>query len=128
MSISSLVRRPRLRHILFLALLLSAAPQEGLRVTTDRCVDTSSLDSIVRDVVRLSGAKTNDEKAIAIYDWLHETIFHHAYPVEKSPQSVGPLKVIKVYGWGLCGGGCWGMAPCTFLLRVGALLSWNVRA
>jgi hypothetical protein len=24
--------------------------------------------------------------------------------VEKSPQSVGPLKVLKVYGWGLCGG------------------------
>jgi hypothetical protein len=89
---------------MLLAILLSAAPQDGLRVTTDRTVDTSSLESIVRDVVRLSGAKTNDEKAIAIYEWLHETIFHHAYPVEKSPQSVGPLKVLKVYGWGLCGG------------------------
>lgn len=78
--------------------------QEGLKVTTDRTVDTSSLDTIVRDVVRLSGARTHDEKAIAIYTWLHHTIFHCAYPVEQAPQSVGPLKVINVYGWGLCGG------------------------
>ncbi len=78
--------------------------QDGFRVTTDRTVDTSSLESIVRDVVHLSGAKTNDEKAIAIHTWLHHAIFHCAYPVEAPPQSVGPLKVINVYGWGLCGG------------------------
>ena len=60
-------------------------PAEGIKVTTDRTVDTSSLDSIVRDVFRLSGAKTNDEKAIAIHTWLHHAILHNAYPVEKSP-------------------------------------------
>ncbi len=85
-------------------LLLAAGAQEGIQVTTDRTVDTASLESIVRDVVRLSGAKTNDEKAIAIHTWLHHTIFHCAYPVESPPQTVGPLKVINVYGWGLCGG------------------------
>ncbi|HLX59818.1 MAG TPA: hypothetical protein VKX17_00925 [Planctomycetota bacterium] len=79
------------------------AAADAFKVTTDKTVDNSSLDSIVKDVVRLSGAKTNDEKAIAILDYLHATIFHFAYPVEKN-QSVGPLKVLNVYGWGLCGG------------------------
>jgi hypothetical protein len=90
------------------ALAASAGPAFGaaaeFKVTTDRTVDSSSLESIIKDVVRLSGAKTDDEKAIAIYDYLHATIFHFAYPVEKAPQTVGPLKVLDVYGWGLCGG------------------------
>ena len=80
----------------FLMLPMAAAaspgPTEGIKVTTDRTVDTSSLDTIVQDVFRLAGAKTNDEKAIAIHTWLHHAIFHNAYPVEKSPQSVGPFK------------------------------------
>jgi hypothetical protein len=99
----------------------TAAAQEGIKVTTDRSVDTSSLESIVRDVVRLSGAKTNDEKAIAIHTWLHHAIFHCAYPVEKAPQSVGPLKVIRVYGWGLCGG------QHTVLKALFETAGWQVR-
>ncbi|HEX7900836.1 MAG TPA: hypothetical protein VF950_23970 [Planctomycetota bacterium] len=83
--------------------LLALLAQEDIRVTTDRTVDTRSLETIVRDVIRLSGAKTDDEKAIAIHTWLHQAIFHFAYPVEKG-SSVGPLKVLNVYGWGLCGG------------------------
>ena len=98
-----------------------AAGPEGIRVTTDRTVDTGSLESIVKDVFRLSGAKTNDEKAIAIHNWLHATIFHNAYPVEKSPQSVGPLKAIKVYGWGLCGG------QHTVLKALFETAGWTVR-
>ena len=77
---------------------------DGFKVTTDRTVDSSSLESIVADVVRLSGAKTNDEKGVALYGYLNQVLFHNAYPNEKGPQSVGPLKVINVYGWGLCGG------------------------
>lgn len=97
------------------------APDEGIQVTTDRTVDTSSLESIVKDVFRLAGAKTNDEKAIAIHTWLHHAIFHHAYPVEKSPQSVGPLKAIRVYGWGLCGG------QHTVLKALFETAGWKVR-
>jgi hypothetical protein len=107
------------------AVLLAAAgagtAPDGIRVATDRTVDTSSLESIVRDVIRLSNAKTNDEKAIAIHTWLHHAIFHNAYPVEKSPQSVGPLKVIKVYGWGLCGG------QHTVLKALFETAGWTVR-
>ena len=58
----------------------------------------------MRDVWARSGAKTNDDKAIAIYEYLHNNIFHHAYPIERAPQSVGPLKAINAYGWSLCGG------------------------
>ena len=101
--------------------LLACAAQDDLRVTTDRTVDARSLESIVRDVVRLSGAKTQDEKAIAIYEWLHQAIFHHAYPVEASPRSVGPLKVLQVYGWGLCGG------QHTVLKALFEAAGWTVR-
>jgi hypothetical protein len=83
---------------------LAFADGKGVKVTTDRTVDASSLESIVRDVFARSGAKTDDEKAIALYEYLHNTIFHWAYATEASPQSVGPLKLINVYGWGLCGG------------------------
>lgn len=89
-----------------LALVLAApgrADVNGFKVTTDRSIDTSSLQTIVQQVIERSGARTNDEKAIALYDWLHHTIFHAGYPVEPKPQSIGPLKLIHVYGWGLCG-------------------------
>jgi hypothetical protein len=107
--------------LVLLPLLPPAGPAEGIKVSTDRTVDTGSLDAIVRDVVRLSGAKTNDEKAIAIYTWLHHAIFHNAYPVEKGPQSVGPLKAIRVYGWGLCGG------QHTVLKALFETAGWKVR-
>ena len=96
------------RFLLALPLLLSVpslpAAVENFRVTSDRSVDTTSLETIVRDVIARANAKTNDEKAIALYDWLHTAIFHQAYATEADPQSVGPLKLLNVYGWGLCGG------------------------
>ncbi|MGE3805584.1 MAG: transglutaminase domain-containing protein [Gemmataceae bacterium] len=80
------------------------AGARDVKVTTDQTIDNSSLEAIVRDVFARSGAKTNDEKAIALYEYLHQAIFLYAYPTESKPQSVGPLKMINVYGWGLCGG------------------------
>ncbi len=80
------------------------ADVKGVKITTDQTIDSSSLETIVQQAIQRAQAKTNDEKAIAIYEYLHNTIFHWAYPVESAPQSVGPLKIINVYGWGLCGG------------------------
>jgi hypothetical protein len=80
------------------------ADVRGFKVTTDHTVDPTSLATIVKQAIHRAGARTNDEKAIALYEYLHNTIFHWAYPTEDPPQSVGPLKVINVYGWGLCGG------------------------
>jgi Transglutaminase-like superfamily len=96
------------RHCLAIIAMLAALPSLGavtnFKVTTDHSVDASSLESVVRDVIARSGAKTNDAKAVAIYEWLHHAIFHWAYATEPEPQSVGPLKLLHVYGWGLCGG------------------------
>src|SRR5205085_1667724 len=39
------------------------AEARNFKVTTDKTVDASSLESIVRDVIAHAGAKTNDEKA-----------------------------------------------------------------
>ena len=94
---------------------------DGFKVTTDRTVDNSSLETIVSDVVRLSGAKSNDEKGIALYNYLHQVMFHRAYANEKGPQSVGPLKFINVYGWGLCGG------EHTVMKAVFETAGWKVR-
>jgi len=73
---------PRTIAALGMALALFATPAladtKGVKVTTDRTIDASSLESIVKDVYARSGAKTDDEKAIAIYEYLHRTIFHWA--------------------------------------------------
>ena len=110
-----------MEFLLALSLVVPGPSGDGIKVTTDRTVDTSSLESIVKDVFRLADAKTNDEKAIAIHTWLHHAIFHNAYPVEKGPQSVGPLKAIRVYGWGLCGG------QHTVLKSLFETAGWKVR-
>ena len=79
------------------------AAVENFKIATDHSIDASSLESVVQGVIARAGAKTNDEKAAAIYDYLHQAIFHGACANERAPQSVGPLKVLNVYGWGLCG-------------------------
>ena len=80
-----------------------SAAVQGFKVTTDKTIDHSSLETIVQQVIERAGARSNDEKAIALYEYLHATIFHRACPTEEKPQTVGPLKSLNVYGWGLCG-------------------------
>lgn len=80
------------------------AAVDGFKITTDRTVDASSLETIVADAIRLAGAKSDDEKGIALYNWLNQALFHHAYPCERDTRPIGPLKALNVYGWGLCGG------------------------
>lgn len=71
-----------------------------IKVLPDRAADTSSLKSIVESVTR--GARTNDEKAIALYNFDTLANYHRAYPGE--PGGVEALKQFNVYGWSLCGG------------------------
>jgi hypothetical protein len=77
-----------------------AEPLRDVKVTNDRAPDCSSLESIVRSVTR--GCTTDDEKMIAIYNFCRYVYYHHAYPSEE--HGVSALKMIHVYGWGLCGG------------------------
>jgi hypothetical protein len=71
-----------------------------IKIVTDKAPDCSSLKSIVESVTR--GCKTNDERAIAVYNFMLLAHYHHAYPNEKG--GLGALREINVYGWCLCGG------------------------
>ena len=71
-----------------------------IKVLPDKAADTSSLQSIVQSVTR--GAKSNDEKAIALYNFDTLANYHRAYPNE--PGGIEALKQFNVYGWSLCGG------------------------
>jgi hypothetical protein len=91
---------------------LTAAPQAAektakalglvaeIKVLPDKAPDCSSLKSIVESITR--ECKTNDEKAIAIYNFMQLSHYHFAYPGE--PGGLPVLKEINCYGWSLCGG------------------------
>jgi hypothetical protein len=68
-----------------------------IKVLPDKAPDTSSLKAIVDRVTR--GCKTNDEKAMAIYNFMLLTHYHFAYP-----DISDTLREINCYGWSLCGG------------------------
>lgn len=72
----------------------------GIKVLPDKAPDCSSLKTIAESVTR--GCKTNDERAIAIYNFMRLSHYHRAYPTE--PGGVPVLKEINTYGWSLCGG------------------------
>ncbi len=90
--------------LLLLCLILTTAafaePLRTIEVVNDRAPNCASLRSIVESVTR--GCKTDDERAIAIYNFCRFDHYHLAYPSE--PGGVSALKFINVYGWGLCGG------------------------
>jgi hypothetical protein len=71
-----------------------------IKVQPDLAPDCSSLQSIAETVTR--GAKNNDEKAVAVYNFMNLTHYHHQYPNE--PGGIPVLKEINCYGWSLCGG------------------------
>lgn len=77
-----------------------AALVRGIKVLPDKAADCSSLKSIVNTVTR--GCTTNDQKAVAIYNFMRLTHYHRAYPSE--PGGIPVLKEINCYGWSLCGG------------------------
>lgn len=72
----------------------------GIKVLPHKAPDCSSLKSIVESVTR--GCRTNDEKAIAVYNFMRLTHYHRQYPSE--PGGIPVLKEINCYGWSLCGG------------------------
>ena len=72
----------------------------GIKVVADRAPDCSTLRTIVDSVTR--DCKTNDEKGIAVYNFMQLSHYHQGYPAEEG--GLGALKEINVYGWSLCGG------------------------
>ncbi|HPM83671.1 MAG TPA: hypothetical protein PLF81_23360 [Candidatus Anammoximicrobium sp.] len=91
--------------VAILAAVLAAIPATAeslnrVHVVNDRAPDCSSLAAIVQSVTK--DCKTDDERAIAIYNFCRYDHYHHAYPSE--PGGISALKLINVYGWSLCGG------------------------
>lgn len=84
-----------------LAISVFAAPLADIKIINDRAPDCSSLEALVASVTR--ECKTDDERAIAIYNAAYYLYYHHAYPAEASGD-IGALKMLNVYGWSLCGG------------------------
>src|SRR3954447_16767672 len=78
----------------------AAAPLRDVKVTSDRAPDCSSLKAVVASVTR--GCETDDERAVALYNFCRYAYYHHAYPSEDG--GVGAVKMLNVYGWSLCGG------------------------
>ncbi|MCX7044506.1 MAG: hypothetical protein NTX50_03335 [Candidatus Sumerlaeota bacterium] len=80
-----------------------AAPSgivNGIKVLPDKAPDCASLKTIAETVTR--GCRNNDEKAIAVYNFMQLTQYHRQYPSE--PGGIPVLKEINCYGWSLCGG------------------------
>jgi hypothetical protein len=71
-----------------------------IKVLPDRAPDCSSLKAIAESVTR--GCTTNDQKAVAVYNFLQLALYHLNYPSEQG--GVPALKVLNSYGWSLCGG------------------------
>ncbi len=82
------------------AIALAGAPAVGgirdVRVTTDRSIDCSSIQTIARDLY--AGCKGDQEKAIATWYFVRRMLFH--WPHVPTWDSVD---LINSYGWGLCG-------------------------
>lgn len=72
----------------------------GIKVLPDMAPDCTSLKTIVDTITR--GCKNNDEKAVAVYNFMILTHYHRQYPSE--PGGIPVLKEINCYGWSLCGG------------------------
>ncbi len=72
-----------------------------VKITTDRTVDTSSLAAVIKGL-KLDELKSNDRKAIRVFEFARQMLYHHRCPKE-AYAAVGPVKAINVYGWSLCG-------------------------
>ena len=70
---------------------------KGIKALPDKAVDGTSLKSIVETVTR--NCKNNDEKAVALYNFMLLSHYHRQYP-EGGPV----LREINCFGWSLCGG------------------------
>src|SRR5262245_59501248 len=96
---SSTLRRTLIPSLL-LGLLISwsaSAEVQGPWVTTDRTVDCSSYESILKGV--LKDGMTDEQKAIALYSFFRQRVYHY----QNTPESRDPIKCINVIGNTLCG-------------------------
>ena len=72
------------------------------RVSTDQSVDTHSLESIVADIC--TPKMTEEQKAIACYEYVRRVMFHYEQRGEKQDQvyDLDALRLINTYGYSFC--------------------------
>ncbi|MCG3178744.1 MAG: hypothetical protein BIFFINMI_01073 [Phycisphaerae bacterium] len=83
-----------------------------LVVTCDRWPDCSDLRRFGEDAVRLSGAKTEQDKALAVWMWLRrvksqtngDAPYDPYHPERTVPEVYDPIKILNVYGAHWCSG------------------------
>ena len=80
----------------------------GLRISNDRWPDASTLRSFAEDAIRIERARTQEEEAIALYNWIARVMTIGGSPYEGPPGSevtvADPLKFLAVYGNHWCDG------------------------
>jgi hypothetical protein len=91
------------RLLIFVLMLAFAATASGAElvnpwVSTDQTVDCSSYETIIRDL-KLKEMKTDEERALALYNFFRQRVYHFA----NMPESRDPIKCINVIGNTLCG-------------------------
>jgi hypothetical protein len=75
------------------------------RIATDGSVDTHSLQSIVADVLRQANAKTDEQKAVAIYEFVRRVMFHYEQRGEQQFEQhldLDALRLVNTYGYSFC--------------------------
>jgi len=89
-----------------LAALPALAKVDNVRVTTDKTVDSWDCRSIVEGLSKFG--MSDEEKCIALWEYVFRTMFHHATPQdfgpgeEGRPYTLDAIKLLDVYGFGLC--------------------------
>jgi len=80
----------------------------GLRISNDRWPDASTLRSFAEDAIRIDRARTQEEEAIALYNWIARVMTIGGSPFEGPPGNevavADPLKFLAVYGNHWCDG------------------------
>lgn len=80
-------------------------------VTTNRTVDCSSLDTILRDVIK--PGMTDEQKVVALFNFYRSVVFHH----RNTRDSADPIKLFNILGYTLCG--TQGATNCALLRKAG---------
>lgn len=91
----------------FLFLHGAAGAADRISISCDRWPDCSSLENFADDCVRLAGATTSEEKAIALWRYIQQTTENGSAPKEPAYGTyyvLSPLKILNVYGVHWCDG------------------------
>jgi len=88
--------------ILMVAVAMASADVIAPRVTTDKSVDTHSLQSIVNGICK--PGMTEEQKAIALYEYTRRVMFHYEQRGEKQDQvyDLDALRLVNTYGYSFC--------------------------